>query len=86
MPIVLGLSTAALCVGLGIANVRLVPVLPLVLLEGVLAALVVQLLVGTFAERLVRRLRVALSVLALVLAVGIVLGAMVETTAGAEIP
>jgi hypothetical protein len=74
MPIVLGLSTAALCVGLGIANVALVPLLPLVLVEGVAGALVVQLLVGTLAERLVRRLRVAMSVLALAVAVGMVLG------------
>ena len=79
MPMVLGISTAALCLGLGIANVALVPLLPFVLVEGVLGALVVQLLVGTLAERLVRRLRVALSVLALVLGVGIVLGALAGT-------
>lgn len=76
MPIVLGVATLALCAGLGVANPRLAPLLPLVVLEGVASVLVVQLLVGTLAERVVRRLRVALNVLALVLAVGIVFGTM----------
>jgi hypothetical protein len=76
MPIVLGTATAALCIGLGIAQRRLVPLLPLVVVEGVVGALVVQLLVGAFAERVVRRLRVVLAMLALLLSLGILLGLM----------
>ena len=77
MPIVLGVATVALCAGLGIANPRLVPILPLVVVEGIFGVLVVQLLVGALADRVVRRLRVVLNLLALVLAVGLVLGTMV---------
>jgi hypothetical protein len=86
MPIVLGVATLALCAGMAVANPRLLPLLPLVLLEGVAAVLVVQLLVGALAERLVRRLRVALNVLALVLAVGIVFGTMVPLAAQSSDP
>ncbi len=84
MPVVLFVSTAAFSLGLGIASPRLVPLLPFVLVEGIAGALVVQLLIGTLAERLVRKLRVALSVLALVVAVGIVLGTMVGVQAPAD--
>ncbi len=81
MPIVLGVATLALAVGLVIASPKLALLMPFVVAEGVLGVLVVQLLVGALAERLIRRLRVALNVLALVLAVGIVFGAMVPTMA-----
>jgi hypothetical protein len=77
MPIVIGVATVALCAGLGVANPRLIPLLPFVVIEGVVAVLVVQLLVGALAERVVRRLRVVLNVLALLLAVGLVFGTMV---------
>jgi len=77
MPIVLSVATVALAAGMALANARLVPLLPLVVIEGVASVLVVQLLVGAFAERVVRRLRVALGVLSLVLAVGVVLATMV---------
>lgn len=84
MPVVVGTSTAALSVGLGLANARLIPILPLVLVEGIGAALVVQLLVGAFAERVIRRLRVALGMLALVLAVGIIFGMMATAPASTD--
>ncbi len=77
MPIVLGVSTLAICVGLAVANPALIPLLPFVIVEAVVGVLVVQLLVGALAERLIRRLRVALNVLALVLAVGIVFATMI---------
>jgi hypothetical protein len=77
MPIVLGVSTLTICVGLAVANPLLIPLLPFVLVEAVVGVLVVQLLVGALAERLIRRLRVALNVLALVLAVGIVFATMI---------
>jgi len=77
MPIVLGVSTLAICVGLGVANPAVIPLLPFVLVEAVVGVLVVQLLVGALAERLIRRLRVALNVLALFLAVGIVFATMI---------
>ena len=81
MPIVLGVATLALCVGMAIASPRLLWLVPLVLLEGVAGVLVVQLLVGALAERVVRRLRVALGVLSLVLAVALVLGTMLPIAA-----
>jgi hypothetical protein len=81
MPIIVGTSTFALSVGLALANAKVIPLLPLVLIEGVTAALVVQLLVGAFAERVVRRLRVVLAALALLLAVGILLGMMASAPA-----
>jgi hypothetical protein len=77
MPIVLAVATLALCAGIAIANVSLVPMLPFVLVLGVLGALVVQLFVGALAERAVRRLRVALNALALLLALGVVLATMI---------
>ena len=86
MPIVLGVATLALCAGMGIAAPRLIPLLPFVVVEGVAAVLVVQLLVGALAERVVRRLRVALNVLALLLAVGIVFGTMVPMASQASDP
>ena len=86
MPIVLGVATAALCAGLAMANPRLLPLLPLVLLEGVIGVLVVQLLVGALAERLIRRLRVALNVLVLVLAIGIVFATMVPIATSSSDP
>ncbi len=77
MPIVLGVSTLSLSVGLAIANVRLLPLVPFVVAEGIVGVLVVQLLVGALAERAVRRLRLALNVLVLVLALGIAVGTMI---------
>ncbi len=77
MPVVLGIATLSLCIGLAIANTALLPMLPFVLVYGVLGVLIVQLFVGALAERAVRRLRVALNVLALLLAVGIVLGTLI---------
>jgi hypothetical protein len=80
MPIVLGTATLALCAGLAVANRRVLPLLPLVVVEGVAGALVMQLLVGALADRIVRRLRVVLAMLALLLAIGVVLGSMAGDT------
>jgi hypothetical protein len=86
MPIVLGVATLALCAGLAIANWRLLPLLPLVVIEGVASALVVQLLVGALAERLIRRLRLALNVLVIVLAIGIVFATMIPIASQSSDP
>jgi len=84
MPMVIAVATIALCTGIAIANVALVPMLPFVVVFGVLGVLVVQLFVGALAERAVRRLRVALSALALLFAVGVVLATMIPVAASAQ--
>jgi hypothetical protein len=86
MPVVLGVATLALCAGIGLANPRLVPLLPVVALEGVAGVVVVQLLVGALAERIVRRIRVVLNALALVMAVGLVLATMLPSHAQSTDP
>ncbi len=77
VPIVLGVATACLLVGVGIAVPASTPMLVLLLVEGVLGVLVAQILVGSLAERAVRRLRVALGLLALAGWLGIALTAMI---------
>lgn len=77
VPIVLGISALMLLGGLAIA-VRTSPWLfPVALFEALIALLVIQLLVGTLAERLVRRLRVGLSAIALAVWVGTALTASI---------
>ncbi len=77
MPMVIGVATIALCAGIAIANPLLIPLLPFIVVFSVAGVLIVQLFVGALAERAVRRLRLALNALALLLAVGIVLGTMI---------
>lgn len=65
VPIVLGVGALALLSGVAVSQRGGYWLLPLAFAEAILALLVLQLLVGTLAERLVVRLRYALSALAL---------------------
>ena len=84
MPIVLGLSTLCMCDGVAIAAPRTLWILPIVFAEGVCGVLLVQLLVGALAETLVRRLRVALGVLAVVVWIAIAVSAMIPAELKAQ--
>jgi hypothetical protein len=65
VPIVLGLGAISLLGGVAISQHAGIWLLPFAFVEAIIALLVLQLLVGTLAERLVVRLRYALSALAL---------------------
>ncbi|MEO8800531.1 MAG: hypothetical protein ABI551_21740, partial [Polyangiaceae bacterium] len=58
-PAAFGASTLAVLIGVGIAEPRALIVAPLVLLEGVVSGILIQLLVSSLASVLVRRIRVA---------------------------
>ena len=77
VPLVIGACLFSLLCGVAVVQPRTLLLLPLLLIEGVLAVLLVQLLVGSLADRIVRRLRVALSVIALAFFLGLTLTAMV---------
>ena len=77
VPLVIGACLFSLLLGVAMVHPRTFFLLPLLLLEGVLAVLLVQLFVGSLADRVVRRLRVALSVIALAFFLGLTLTAMI---------
>ncbi|WP_243323879.1 hypothetical protein [Geothrix sp. SG200] len=64
LPLTMGLALTGLLLGLGLAAPRTLLLVPLVLLETLLMMLALQLLVGGLASALVKRLRVALTALA----------------------
>lgn len=65
LPFLLGVALLGLLGGLGLASPAALPLLPLVLMETLLTLLALQLLVGGLAEALVKRLRLALTLLAI---------------------
>lgn len=64
LPLTMGLALTGLLLGLGLAAPRTLVLVPLVLLETLLMLLALQLLVGGLASALVKRLRLALTALA----------------------
>ena len=77
VPLVAGGGLLALFVGVSIARPSLAPLLFLMLIEGVAILLLVQLLVGSLAERAVRRVRTAMLATGLALWVGLALTASI---------
>lgn len=77
VPMLLGGSLLSLCVGVGIAHPTLAPLLALTVAHSLATILLVQLLVGSLAERVVRRLRTGLAALGIALWIGTALGAMI---------
>lgn len=65
LPLTLGLAMTGLLLGIGLAAPRALALVPLVLAETLLMLLAVQLLVGGLASALVKRLRLALTGLAI---------------------
>lgn len=65
IPFMAAAALAALFSGIAFMHLRLVPWLVLLEIEAILSLLIVQLLVGSLAERAVRRLRVGLVILGL---------------------
>ncbi|WP_243317371.1 hypothetical protein [Geothrix paludis] len=65
LPLTMGLALTGLLLGIGLAAPRTLILVPLVLLETLLMMLALQLLVGGLASALVKRLRVALTALAI---------------------
>ncbi len=73
LPLSTCLGLTSLTVGVALGAPGAIPLLPLVLLEAIATVLVVQLLVSSLAEVVVRRLRVALVVLAFAFWMGLFL-------------
>lgn len=79
LPLMLGIALTAFTTGLAVGSPILIPLLPMVWLETLLTLLALQLLVGGLAAALVKRLRVALTVVA-------VLAWMGSTLATGQLP
>jgi hypothetical protein len=75
LPLVLGLGLAVTLFGTAWARPQLIPLLVPIWIENVLILLLMQLLIGSLAERLVRRLRTGMIALGLALWVGTALSA-----------
>ncbi len=65
LPLTMGLALTGLLLGIGVAAPRTLVLVPLVFLETLLMLLALQVLVGGLASALVKRLRVALTALAI---------------------
>lgn len=70
LPLVLGLGLLGFLAGVGVGSPLALPLVPVVFLETLLLLLALQLLVGGLAEALVKRLRLALTLLAVLAWVG----------------
>lgn len=70
LPLILGLALLGLLAGVGVGSPSVLPLIPLVLLETLGLLLALQLLVGGLAEALVKRLRLAFTLLAILAWVG----------------
>ncbi|GLH74427.1 hypothetical protein GETHLI_29290 [Geothrix limicola] len=70
LPLLLGAGLAAFVTGLAIGSPALLPLLPLILVETLFTLLALQLLVGGLAAALVKRLRLALTLLIMLAWVG----------------
>ncbi|HJV49318.1 MAG TPA: hypothetical protein VJ549_08600 [Geothrix sp.] len=79
LPLLLGVGLTAFVTGLALGSPTAIPLLPLVLLETLLTLLALQLLVGGLAAALVKRLRVALTLVIMLAWVG-------STLATAQLP
>lgn len=80
IPLMGALSVGATLTGIGFVHPKLVPWLALVEAEGILMLLFVQLVVGSLAERVVRRLRIALVVLGVAFFVALMLSSFARST------
>ena len=70
LPLILGVGLLGFLGGVAVAVPRLIPLLPVLLLETLVTLLALQLLVGGLAAALVKRLRLALTLLAVVAWIG----------------
>jgi len=70
LPIILGVGLAGFLSGVAVGSPSSIPLLPLILLETLLTLLALQLLVGGLAAALVKRLRLALTILGILAWVG----------------
>jgi len=70
LPLILGVGLLGFCSGLALGSPSAIPLLPLLFLETLLTVLAFQLLVGGLAAALVKRLRLALTLLAILAWVG----------------